>query len=346
MPRPPPQSTTAHPLARRRAGRGPVRRCGRRRRGTARARRIWLPICIARPTRLDPRQRGGVCIERGGARRRGCRTCSRARPVVILACVPASTSGLTRSATRAMRPMPAAIAESIASSSALSTLIWAMSSAEREAQIRPRSCRRRRTRSRRGNAGGAGAQQFARADHVGAGALAAEQAQHGQMVVRLDRVMDMRRQARLGQRRGEGAEPGADRGGAADPGRGADGLRDGGERHAFQQQPVHRVAGEVRTGGDQRVRCRIGMVGRGGEIGGHESQSTTNGPTVRPGSKGPQGHRVTSPALAGEVAVRSTAGEGARHGTLTRFAARTDLSRSAGEVKQPSAPNSRFRRLP
>ena len=38
-----------------------------------------------------------------------------ARPVLILACVPASTSGLTRSATRAVRPMPSASADSIAS---------------------------------------------------------------------------------------------------------------------------------------------------------------------------------------------------------------------------------------
>ncbi len=45
--------------------------------------------------------------------------------------------------------------------------------------------------------------------------------------------------------------------------------------------------------------------------------------------------------------MRSMAGEGATHGTLTRFAPRTDLSRSAGEVKQQQpVPISRFKQLP
>ncbi len=46
------------------------------------------------------------------------------RPVLILSCVNASTSGFTRSATAATRPAACATADSIASSSALSTLIW------------------------------------------------------------------------------------------------------------------------------------------------------------------------------------------------------------------------------
>ena len=53
---------------------------------------------------------------------------SRARPVLILAWVPASTSGFTRRATRAVRPEAAAMAESMSSSSALSMLICEMPS--------------------------------------------------------------------------------------------------------------------------------------------------------------------------------------------------------------------------
>ena len=52
-----------------------------------------------------------------------------ARPVVIFAWVRASTSGFTRSATRAVRPREVASAEIIPISSALSALIWRMSSA-------------------------------------------------------------------------------------------------------------------------------------------------------------------------------------------------------------------------
>ena len=51
-----------------------------------------------------------------------------ALPVVILAWVPASTSGLMRSATFIVRPMELAMAEITSSSAALSTLIWPIAS--------------------------------------------------------------------------------------------------------------------------------------------------------------------------------------------------------------------------
>ena len=107
----------------------------------------------------------------------------------------------------------------------------------------------------------AGAAQFALADHVRPGAAGGEQAQHGQVVVGLHRVMDLRIHAvqgglQLGQ-------PGAHGAGGIDPGGGAQHPGDTGERHAFQQQPVMGVHGKLRAGGDQRGDGRVGRVGCG-----------------------------------------------------------------------------------
>ena len=78
--------------------------------------------------RLDRWQRSGFSIERHGVGP-GDAEFIAARPVEILSWVLASTSGLIRSATLAVRPIAAAIADSVCSSSALSMLIWPMSSA-------------------------------------------------------------------------------------------------------------------------------------------------------------------------------------------------------------------------
>ena len=75
------------------------------------------------------------------------------------------------------------------------------------------------------DAGGAGAQQFAPADHVGAGALAREQPQDGEVVVRLHRVVHMRVQPGGGERGGQRPVARAHRGGGVDPGRRADTRR-------------------------------------------------------------------------------------------------------------------------
>ena len=78
------------------------------------------------------------------------------------------------------------------------------------------------------NAGGAGPAKFALADHVGAGALAAEQRQDGEVVVGLHRVMRLRIEAGVAQRLGQRAIAAAQRAGGIDPGRRADGIGDRG----------------------------------------------------------------------------------------------------------------------
>ena len=63
------------------------------------------------PDRLHPGQAGGAGVDRGRLGIGNAELVRRRVPVVILAWVPASTSGLTRSATRAVRPSEAASAE-------------------------------------------------------------------------------------------------------------------------------------------------------------------------------------------------------------------------------------------
>ena len=101
------------------------------------------------------------------------------------------------------------------------------------------------------DAGRARAAQLALADDVGAGALGREQPQHGEPVVRLHRVVDVRIQAGVRQRAGEHTIAPAHGGRRIDPDRRADVIGDGVERHVVDHQSVHRVHREMRPRRDQ-----------------------------------------------------------------------------------------------
>ena len=85
--------------------------------------------------------------------------------------------------------MRAAMAESWWSSSTLSTLIWAMSSVSARVQFALGFADAGIDDAAGGDAGGAGAAEFALADDVGAGAFAVEEGEDGEVVVGLDRVV-------------------------------------------------------------------------------------------------------------------------------------------------------------
>ena len=187
-------------------------------------------------------------------------------PVVILAWVLASTSGFTRSATRAVRPMPVAMAEIIAISSALSALIWKMSSAEGVARSRARSCRRRRRRWRAAGMPAARAMRSSPSLTTSAPRpSAASTRSTDEVVVALHGEVDGRGQPGVGQRGLQRAGAAAQRAGGIDPGGGADLGGDAGQRHLLHHQPVHGVQGQVRAQRQQLGEGGVGGVGRSGE---------------------------------------------------------------------------------
>ena len=143
---------------------------------------------------------------------------------------------------------------------------------EREAQFALRLADAGEHDAVRRNAGGAGAAEFALADHVGAKAFAAEQVQHRQPVVRLHRVMHMRVQRGVVQRGPQCLRAAAHGGGGIHPARRADGFGDAAQGDAVQAQPVHRMHRELRARGDQFV--GRGFCGIGGEDSGHEAHSS------------------------------------------------------------------------
>ena len=112
------------------------------------------------------------------------------------------------------RPSAAAMAETISSSSALSTLSWEMSSSMRQPDFARGFADAGEHDVAGRNAGRAGAPQLALADHVGPGAARGHQPQHGEMVVRLHRVVDLRQ---TGQRRAQLRQPGAHGAGGIHP---------------------------------------------------------------------------------------------------------------------------------
>ena len=112
------------------------------------------------------------------------------RPVLIFSCVPASTSGLIRSATGAVRPMVGASSPIRSSSCADSTLNWRMPVAEREADLVvglgdpgiDDPLRRHAGRQRPGD--------LAARDGVRTQPRSREQPDHGEIAVGLDRVAE------------------------------------------------------------------------------------------------------------------------------------------------------------
>ena len=131
------------------------------------------------------------------------------------------------------------------------------------------------------NAGLARAAKFALADHVGAGALAREQAQHREPVVRLHRVVDVRIEPGVGQRAGEHAIAPAHGGRRIDPDRRADVIGDGVERHVVDHQPVHRMHGEVRPRRDQLGGSWFGRIGGGNGGHGRPEYTRSQAATIR-----------------------------------------------------------------
>ena len=109
-----------------------------------------------------------------------------------------------------------------------------------------------------GTAGGAGAAEFALADHVGAGTFCREQADDGEVVVGLHGVVQLGIEPGPGQGVRQRAVAGAHGAGTVDPGRGADGIGDAVERDGFQEQAVHGVHGQMRAGGEQFGRGGVG----------------------------------------------------------------------------------------
>ena len=128
-------------------------------------------------------------------------------PVAILAWVSASTSGLTRIATGAVRPRSVATALSRRSSGTDSTLIWWIPAASAAAISAARLADPGKDDALGRHAGGERAAQLALRDDVGAGAEPGEQAQHGEVGIGLDRIADQRPLGgeRLGKARGTGA---------------------------------------------------------------------------------------------------------------------------------------------
>ena len=132
------------------------------------------------------------------------------------------------------------------------------------------------------DAGGAGAQQFALADHVGPGAFARKQPQNGEVAVRLHRVVHLRVQPGVGERGGKGPVARAHRGGGVDPGGGADLVGDAVQRHVVEDQPVHGVHGQPRASGDLLGDGGVGAIKCCGGVGGHSGGHTPGQRIPRP----------------------------------------------------------------
>ena len=111
-----------------------------------------------------------------------------------------------------------------------------------------------------GDAGLARTAELALADHIDAGALGCEQPQHGEPVVRLHRVVDVRVHPGRGQRVSQHAIAPSHGGRRIDPHRRADVIRDRIERHVVDHQSVHRMHGEMRPCRDQLGRGGFGRV--------------------------------------------------------------------------------------
>ena len=113
-------------------------------------------------------------------------------PVEILAWVPASTSGLTRTEMRAVLPASTASRDSSSSSGSDSTLMQRMSVGQRRAQLGFGLADAGEHDLVRRNAGGQRPLQFAAGHHVGAGAELRQRAQHRLVGVRLHGVAHQR----------------------------------------------------------------------------------------------------------------------------------------------------------
>ena len=107
-----------------------------------------------------------------------------------------------------------------------------------------------------GDSGLAGAQKLAAADDVGPRPALTQDRQDGQVIIGLDRVMDVRRQAGGGEGAGQGGEPRAQRAGAVDPDRRAVRIGDRIQRHALEAQPVLRMHRQLRAGRQQVSQAR------------------------------------------------------------------------------------------
>ena len=134
------------------------------------------------------------------------------RPVVILAWVLASTSGFTRSATRAVRPSEVASAESIAGFLGGFDVDLGDVLGQRQAQLALGLADAGEDDGRGRDAGGAGGAQLAFRDDVGAQPLGGQHPQHREAGIGLHRVVD------AGRARPRPAPPSA-------PGRGGAGRR-------------------------------------------------------------------------------------------------------------------------
>ena len=113
-------------------------------------------------------------------------------PVEILAWVPASTSGLTRTEMRAVLPASTARRDSSSSSYSDSMLMQRMSAASAGAQFGLGLADAGEQDLAGGKAGGQRALQFAAGDDVGAGAELCQRAQHRLVGIRLHGVADQR----------------------------------------------------------------------------------------------------------------------------------------------------------
>ena len=195
--------STGWPAARRARTRSASRAIGR---AIRRQRQDLAADMHRKPDRLDPRQRRRARDTARPRRAYGMPNLSCARPVVILACVPASTSGLTRNATRAVRPMRGGERrEHVQLLGALHVDLGDVLG-QREAQLALRSCRRRKTRcARPGCRPRARGAARLRSPRRRRRLRRANSAQHRQMVVRLHRVVDVRVQSGLGERAGQHA---------------------------------------------------------------------------------------------------------------------------------------------
>ena len=119
------------------------------------------------------------------------------------------------------------------------------------------------------DAGGLGDMQLPAADHVGADALGAQQAQHGKVVVGLHGVVDRGVEPCPGQGLAQRTRPAAERAGGIDPDRAAHPGRDGGERHFLQAQPVLRMGSELRPLRQQLGKGRVRRLRGQGKRGSH-----------------------------------------------------------------------------
>ena len=109
-----------------------------------------------------------------------------------------------------------------------------------------------------GNAGLAGAAQFALAHHIRTRATGGENPQHGEVVVGFDGVMHIGIQPteRILQR----VQPGAHRLRRVNPGGGSKLGGDAGQRHAIEHEAGLRIHAQLRAGSDQLLDGGIGFV--------------------------------------------------------------------------------------